>query len=130
VQRDRQQDHSLQADGSPHHGQLTLDGITALIEKMMAEKAAMRCEPEKKSGSIGRRSRAPKKPFLALDEVNVKRTAALIPTMPGTNILETHMNVAIARLLPRASAELVTDLDTLASTAIFCGIGLLLSLSS
>ena len=39
------------------------------------------------------------------------------------------MNAAIARLLPRASATLVADLDTLISTAIFCGAGLLFSLS-
>ena len=39
------------------------------------------------------------------------------------------MNAAIARLLPRASATLVADLDTLVSTTIFCGVGLLLSLS-
>jgi hypothetical protein len=39
------------------------------------------------------------------------------------------MNAAIARLLPRASATLVADLDTLISTGIFCGAGLLLSLS-
>jgi hypothetical protein len=44
-------------------------------------------------------------------------------------MMETHMNAAIARLLPRASATLVADLDTLVSTAIFCGTGLLLSLS-
>jgi hypothetical protein len=39
------------------------------------------------------------------------------------------MNAALARLLPRASATLVADLNMLVSTAIFCGIGLLLSLS-
>jgi hypothetical protein len=39
------------------------------------------------------------------------------------------MSAAIARLLPRASATVVADLDTLVSTAIFCGVGLLLSLS-
>jgi len=39
------------------------------------------------------------------------------------------MSAAIARLLPRASANLVADLDTLVSTTIFCGVGLLLSLS-
>jgi hypothetical protein len=39
------------------------------------------------------------------------------------------MSAAIARLLPRASASLVDDLDVLISTSIFCGIGLLLSLS-
>jgi len=39
------------------------------------------------------------------------------------------MGSAIARLLPRASATIVADLDMLVSTAIFCGIGLLLSLS-
>jgi hypothetical protein len=39
------------------------------------------------------------------------------------------MSAAIARRLPRASATAVGDLETLISTAIFCGIGLLLSLS-
>jgi hypothetical protein len=39
------------------------------------------------------------------------------------------MNAAITRLLPRASATLVADLDTLVSIAIFCGTGVLLSLS-
>jgi hypothetical protein len=39
------------------------------------------------------------------------------------------MNAAIARLLPRASASLVDDLDIFVSTSIFCGIGLLMSLS-
>jgi hypothetical protein len=39
------------------------------------------------------------------------------------------MNAAIARLLPRASASLVDDLDAFISTSIFCGIGLLISLS-
>jgi hypothetical protein len=39
------------------------------------------------------------------------------------------MSVFIARLLPRASATSVADLDVLVQTAIFCGIGLLLSLS-
>ena len=40
------------------------------------------------------------------------------------------MSAAIARLLPRASATLVADLDTLVSNVIFCEIGLLLSLSA
>ena len=39
------------------------------------------------------------------------------------------MNAAIARLLPTASASLVDDLETLISISLFCGIGLLLSLS-
>lgn len=39
------------------------------------------------------------------------------------------MNAAIVRLLPRASATLVADIDMLMSTAIFCGAGLILSLS-
>jgi hypothetical protein len=43
--------------------------------------------------------------------------------------METDMSAAIARLLPRASATLVANLDTFVSTAIFCGTGLLLSLS-
>ena len=40
------------------------------------------------------------------------------------------MSAAIAWLLPRASATVIADLDTFISTAIFCGIGLLLSLTS
>ena len=39
------------------------------------------------------------------------------------------MSAVIERLLPRASATSVADLDALVQTAIFCGIGLLLSLS-
>ena len=39
------------------------------------------------------------------------------------------MSAAIARFFPRASASAVADIDTLIQTAIFCGIGLLLSLS-
>jgi len=39
------------------------------------------------------------------------------------------MAAAISRLLPRASETLVAELETLVSVAIFCGIGLLLSLS-
>jgi len=39
------------------------------------------------------------------------------------------MTAAIARLLPTASASLVDDLETLISISLFCGIGLLLSLS-
>jgi hypothetical protein len=43
--------------------------------------------------------------------------------------MENDMSTAIARFLPHASASLVADLDTLISTALFCGVGLLLSLS-
>lgn len=39
------------------------------------------------------------------------------------------MGVVIARLLPRASGASVADTDALVKTAIFCGLGLLLSLS-
>jgi hypothetical protein len=39
------------------------------------------------------------------------------------------MSAAIARLLPRASAASIADIDALVRTAIFCGVGLLLSLS-
>ncbi|MCK1688286.1 hypothetical protein ABIB75_008060 [Bradyrhizobium sp. GM2.2] len=39
------------------------------------------------------------------------------------------MNAAIARLLPRACAKSVADIDTALSVAIFSGLGLLLSLS-
>ena len=39
------------------------------------------------------------------------------------------MSAVIARLLPRVSATSVDDMDAFVQTAIFCGIGLLLSLS-
>jgi hypothetical protein len=39
------------------------------------------------------------------------------------------MTAAISRLLPGASSTLVAELETLISVAIFCGIGLFLSLS-
>jgi hypothetical protein len=42
---------------------------------------------------------------------------------------ENNMSAAIARLLPRASANTIADLDTLVSLGIFCGLGLLLSLT-
>ena len=41
----------------------------------------------------------------------------------------TNMNAAIARLLPRASAKSVDDIESFVSILIFCGVGLLLSLS-
>jgi hypothetical protein len=39
------------------------------------------------------------------------------------------MNAAIARLLPRASAMSVANIDALVAIALFSGLGLLLSLS-
>jgi hypothetical protein len=39
------------------------------------------------------------------------------------------MNAAIARFLPRASAKSVDDIESLISIALFCGVGLPLSLS-
>ena len=39
------------------------------------------------------------------------------------------MNAAIAWLLPRASAKSVDDIKSFISIALFCGVGLLLSLS-
>lgn len=39
------------------------------------------------------------------------------------------MSALIARLVPRASEASVANLDAFVQTAIFCGIGLLLSLS-
>jgi hypothetical protein len=39
------------------------------------------------------------------------------------------MNAAIARFLPRASAKSVDDIESFISIALFCGVGLLLSLS-
>jgi len=42
---------------------------------------------------------------------------------------ESDMSAVIARLLARASATSVANMDALVQIAIFCGIGLLLSLS-
>ena len=39
------------------------------------------------------------------------------------------MSAVITWLLPRASAASIADMDAFVQTAIFCGIGLLLSLS-
>jgi hypothetical protein len=39
------------------------------------------------------------------------------------------MNAAIARIFPRISAASVADIDSFVSVALFCGFGLLLSLS-
>jgi len=39
------------------------------------------------------------------------------------------MTAALARLFPRASAISVANIDAFVSVAIFCGVGLLLSLS-
>jgi hypothetical protein len=39
------------------------------------------------------------------------------------------MNAAIARIFPRISAASVADIDSFVSVALFCGLGLLLSLS-
>jgi hypothetical protein len=39
------------------------------------------------------------------------------------------MNAAISMLLPRASAKTIDDLDAAVQITIFCGVGLLLSLS-
>jgi hypothetical protein len=43
--------------------------------------------------------------------------------------LENDMSAAIVRILPRASATVVATIDTFVTVALFCGIGLLLSLS-
>jgi hypothetical protein len=43
--------------------------------------------------------------------------------------MEINMSAAIARLLPRASAESVANIDSFVSIALFSGVGLLLSLS-
>jgi hypothetical protein len=63
-------------------------------------------------------------------EVNLKqRSGLMLIAQDRKRTTETDMSAAIARLLPRAPATLVADLETLISTAIFCGTGLLLSLS-
>jgi len=44
-------------------------------------------------------------------------------------LMEIDMSTALAWLFPRMSASSVADLDTLVSITLFCGAGLLLSLS-
>ena len=44
-------------------------------------------------------------------------------------LMEIDMSTAIDWLFPRMSASSVADLDTLVSITLFCGAGLLLSLS-
>jgi hypothetical protein len=68
------------------------------------------------------------KSFPGFGEMSLKRITDLIEraSFPKKDIV---MNAAIARLLPRASASLVDDLDAFISTSLFCGIGLLVSLS-
>jgi hypothetical protein len=43
--------------------------------------------------------------------------------------MEGDMSAASSRMFPKASAETIADIDTLVSVAVFCGIGLLLSIS-
>ena len=63
-------------------------------------------------------------------ETKLKQRAGLIGSPLNYNRRgDSDMNAAIVRLLPRASATLVADIDMLISTAIFCGVGLILSLS-
>jgi hypothetical protein len=69
------------------------------------------------------------KSFPGFREMSLKRTTDLIGACRVLLKKDIVMNAAIARLLPRASASLVDDLDTLISTSLFCGIGLLVSLS-
>ena len=61
--------------------------------------------------------------------MNLKQMTDLIGASQAFFHKDIVMNAAIARLLPRASASLVDDLDIFVSTSIFCGIGLLMSLS-
>jgi len=42
---------------------------------------------------------------------------------------ESDMNATITRLLPRVSAKSVDDIESFICIALFCGVGLLLSLS-
>jgi hypothetical protein len=45
------------------------------------------------------------------------------------NNLESVMSAALARILPRASATSIADIDAFITVALFSGIGLVLSLS-
>jgi len=49
--------------------------------------------------------------------------------MTSPSRFEDDMTAAIARLFPRASAASIANIDSLAMTVLFSGLGLLLSLS-
>ena len=70
------------------------------------------------------------KPNLGFCEINRKQIPAHISTMGRTGPQgESDMNAAITWLLPRASAKSIDDIESFISIALFCGVGLLLSLS-
>jgi hypothetical protein len=50
-------------------------------------------------------------------------------TTPIFQLLEIDMNATIAWLLPRASMTSIASIESLATVALFSGVGLLLSLS-
>jgi hypothetical protein len=63
-------------------------------------------------------------------EINRKQIPAHISTMGRTSPEgESDMNAAITWLLPRVSAKSVDEIESFISIALFCGVGLLLSLS-
>ena len=55
-------------------------------------------------------------------------TGQSIRRNPSPKNLESDMTAAITRLLPRASATSIADIDTVVTVALFSGAGLLLSL--
>jgi hypothetical protein len=67
---------------------------------------------------------------LSVLEITWKQIPAHI-RIPGRTSPEgdTNMNAAIAWLLPRVSAKSAEDIESFISIALFCGVGLLLSLS-
>ena len=75
--------------------------------------------------------KVPKKANFRSDEMALE-TSSCFSSRPGVAVtpkMESDMNAAIAGLLPRASATSVADIDAMLQTAIFSGVGLLLSLS-
>jgi hypothetical protein len=84
-------------------------------------------EPRRQAGAT---DRPRTKPNLGFCEINRKQIPAHISTMGRTGPEgESDMNAAITWLLPRASAKSIDDIESFISIALFCGVGLLLSLS-
>ena len=61
------------------------------------------------------------------DQSNIPETIAVHPQL--VNKQEGNMTALAARFFRKASAESVSEIETLVSLALFCGVGLLVSLS-
>jgi hypothetical protein len=70
----------------------------------------------------------PKKPHLPIGAIVQKQLRDIVETANHIR-QEGDMTALAARFFPKASAETVAEFETLVSVALFCGVGLLMSLS-